>query len=69
MRRAGWRKSALARGLNTPGLLRILLERAPQLLEAGFAAAAGPGSQKHITKGLILTHLFERDGLANCPRI
>ena len=52
----------LTRGLNTPGLLRILIERAPHLLEAGFAAAAKPGAHKHITKGLILKSLYERDG-------
>ncbi len=52
----------LARLLNTPGLLRILVERAPRLLEAGFRAAAAPGSQKHITKGLILRYLVERGG-------
>jgi hypothetical protein len=52
----------LARGLNTPGLLQILLTHAPHVLEAGFKAAAVPGSQKHITKGLILKRLFERDG-------
>jgi hypothetical protein len=54
----------LVRLLNTPGLLRILMEHAPERLEAGFRAAAVPGSQKHITKGLILKHLFELDGQA-----
>jgi hypothetical protein len=53
----------VARFLCLPGLLRVLVEAAPQLLEASFRASGPPGAFKPYFKGVALRCLYADDGV------
>lgn len=52
----------IARGLNEPGLLKILVEAAPERIPAGLDGSAFRGDRKRAMKSFMLAHLFAASG-------
>lgn len=65
----GLTEAHLIRGLNSLGTLKVVVALAPELVEASFAAAAPPGAENHITKGLTLRWLYARLGAEPPPGV
>jgi hypothetical protein len=53
----------IARGLNEPGLLKILVRAAPERIPAALDGSAFPGDRKRAMKSFMLANLFTSEGL------